>query len=122
MAGAAAVLRGKTVLAGIGREVRTNRAGDDALTLLVALHIAAELLDYPHGFVTNGQAGGDGVLTLENVYIGAADGRGGDADQGVVGSDVGDGFVNKLDSTGFDERGGSHHGHDAFLAGWVRTL
>src|SRR5690606_1423109 len=76
VAAAAAVLRGQAVLAGIGGEAGADGAGDDPLAFLVALYVAPELLDDADRFMTDRQAAGHRVLTLEDVYIGAADGGG----------------------------------------------
>ncbi len=92
-AAGAAILGGNAVLAGVGGEAGTDGAGDHALAFLVALHVAAELLDDAHRFVSDGQACRHRVLTLEDMHVGAADGGRGDAQQRVVGADLGDGLV-----------------------------
>jgi len=124
MAGAAAILSGQAVLAGVGGEAGADGAGDHPLAFLVALHVAAQLFDDAHRFVTDGQAGSDRVFTLENVDIGAADGGRGDAQQRIVGTNLGDGLVLQFDAARLDEHGGFHHGHGATPPGSedVRTL
>ena len=79
MAGAAAILRRMTVLAGIGAEVRADGAGDHSLPFAIALHVASEFLDDAHWLVTDGQAWGYRLFAFENVHVGAADGGGRDA-------------------------------------------
>src|SRR5690606_5872365 len=113
VAAAAAVLRGQAVLAGIGGEAGADGAGDDPLAFLVALYVAPELLDDADRFMTDRQAAGHRVLTLEDVYIGAADGGGGDPQQRIIRPDLGNRLVLQFDASGLDEYRCLHHGHDA---------
>ena len=69
---------------------RRDRAGDHALALAVALHGRAELLDDADRLVTDGQALGDRIFAFEDVDVGAADRRRGDAQQRVQRTDIGD--------------------------------
>ena len=110
--------------AGVGGEAGADGAGDHPLAFPVALHVAAQLFDDAHRFVTDGQAGSDRVFTLENVDVGAADGGRGDAQQRIVGTNLGDGLVLQFDAARLDEHGGFHHGHGATPLGSedVRTL
>src|SRR5690606_32001385 len=55
VAATAAVLGGKAVLAGVGGEVRADRAGDHPLAFLVAAHVAPELFDDAYRLVADGQ-------------------------------------------------------------------
>ena len=102
--------------AGVGPARGGDRPGDDALALGVAADGGTELFDDADGFVTDGQALGDGILTLEDVDVGAADRRGRDADQRVHRADIGDGLVLENDPVVLDEDSGFHlAGHDRSL-------
>ena len=113
----AAVLRGRAVLRGVGVEVGADGAGNDALAFRVALHGAAELFNHADRLVANRQPLGYRVLALEDVHVGAANRRRGDADQRVVGANIGYRLVGQLDAARLDKNGGFHHGgHVSFLA------
>ena len=86
---AGAVLRAAAAEARVAVAARRDGAGDDALALAVALHGATELLDDADRFVANGQARRDRILALQDVDVGAADRRGGDADERVERADIG---------------------------------
>src|SRR5690606_33153351 len=66
------------------------------------------------------QARRDRILALEDVDVGAADGGRGDANERVVGTDIGDGFIGQLDAAGLDEYSGFHHGSHWVLLAWNR--
>src|SRR5690606_14908967 len=116
----AAVLRGHAILRRVRAEVRADRASDDALALGIAGDRAAEFLDDPHRLVADRQARRDRILALEDVDVGAADGGGSDANERVVGTDIGDGFIGQLDAAGLDEYSGFHHGSHWVLLAWNR--
>ena len=85
------------------------------MTFLVADNRTPQFFDDANGFVTNREALGDGVFTLEDVDVGAADGGGGDADQCIVGADIGQRLVGEFDAAGFDEHRRFHHGRHSVL-------
>src|SRR5690606_40984997 len=88
----APILRSDAILGGIGVEIGTDRTGDNALALLITLYRATQFLDHTHRFVTDSQAPGDRVLTLENVDVGTANSGGGNTHQCVIGAHIGDGL------------------------------
>jgi hypothetical protein len=89
-----------------------DRAGDDALAFLVALHLRAQLLDDPHRLVTDDQSLADGILAAKDVNIGAADRGRRDAQQRIQGSDVGHRSRFQDDASRFGKDGRHHPGHD----------
>src|SRR5690606_21805416 len=111
MALAATVLRRIAVLAGVRGEAGADGTSDDPLTFLVALHVAAQLLDDTHRLVTHCQALGHRVLTLEDVHVGAADGGGGDAYQRIVGANWRNGFFHQFDTPGLYKYRSFHQAH-----------
>jgi hypothetical protein len=86
-------------------------AGDDALALGVALDRRPQLLDHADRLVPYRQAARNGILALEDMDVGAADGRRRDADQGIHRTDVRDRFLLEHDPSGLDEDGGFHLRH-----------
>ena len=69
-----------------------DRTGDHPLALGIALHGRTELLDHAHRFMSDGQTARDRVLALQDMDVGAADGRGRDADQRIERADIGIGL------------------------------
>src|SRR6185437_698537 len=73
--------------------------------------------------VTDGQALGDRILALENMDVGAADRRRGDADQRIERPDLGNRLLVEHDAVRFDEDRGFHllrHGGHSNLEGMRR--
>jgi hypothetical protein len=87
-------------------------ADDDALPDLISRHARSQLLDHADRLVADDAAALDRVLALEDVDIGAADGRGGDPDQRVARPDLGHRLVVEDDATRLDEHGRLHPAHD----------
>ena len=77
--------------AGAALAAGRDRADEDALADLVAGDADAELLDDADRLVADDQPGADRVLALDDVDVGAADGRRRDADHGLAGRGVGRG-------------------------------
>jgi hypothetical protein len=88
---------------------RCNRAGDHALAFFEAGYARTQLLDDADRLVPNRQRLGYRIFALENVNVGAADGRGGDSDQCILRADIGDRFVIEDDPPLLNENGGFHH-------------
>jgi hypothetical protein len=76
------------------------------LALTVALHARAELLDYANRLVAYGQSPCHWVLALEDVHVGAADGRRGHAQQRILWADIGNRLVLEDNSPRLYEDGG----------------
>jgi hypothetical protein len=87
---------------------RRNGAGDDALALLIAGDCRAQFLDHANGFVADRQAPRDRIFSLQDVDVGAADRRRGDADKSVGNAHVGNRLLLKDDASRLDEDGGFH--------------
>ena len=91
-----------TALAEVARQAgatlaaRRDRADEDALADLVAGDAGAELFDDADRLVADDQARSDRVLALQDVDVGAADRRRGDADDGLA--DAGAGLRDRLDT------------------------
>ena len=113
--GLPATLAGMPVKARMALPTGGDGAGNDALPDLVTGDGAAQLFDDADGFVTNDQARSHRILTLENMDIGTADRRGGNAEQGVCRPDVRNGALLEFDLTGFDEHGCAHGAHNSSL-------
>jgi hypothetical protein len=95
---------------------RRDRAGNDALALPVALDRRSKFLDNADGLMTDGQAARDWIFALQDMYVRAADRRGGDADQRVQRTDVRDGLFIEHNAVRFDENRRLHlPGHDWIL-------
>ena len=73
-------------------------------------HAGAELVDDADRLVADDAARRHGILALEDVDVGAADRRRGDADQGLTGPDVRHRLVVENDASGCGENCGFHDG------------
>ncbi|MCY1529273.1 hypothetical protein D9M68_644070 [compost metagenome] len=112
----AAVLRCDAVLGGIRVEVGADRPGDDPLPLLVVCYRAAKFFDDANGLMADSQPGRHRIFAFEDMDIGAADRRRGDAYQGIVGTNVRNRLVDDVDTAGFDKYSSFHHGgHGSLL-------
>ena len=90
---------------------RRDGAGDDALSLAIARHRRAQLLDDSYRIMADRQAFSDRVLALQDVNVGSANRRRGDSQQGVERTDFGNGLLVQNDAARLDEYRGSHFRH-----------
>ncbi len=102
-------------LAGVAEAAGGDGAGNHALALGKARHGRSQLLDDAYGLMADGQAAGHRIFALEDVHVGAADGRGGDAEQRIEEADVRNRLVVEDDAPRLDENGGFHPAHIASL-------
>ena len=101
-----------TAQTGVRPAAGRDGAGDDALAFLVARNRRAQFLDNANRFMTDDAAALDGVFSLQNMNVRAANRRRSDAQQSVQRADIGNGPVFKHDPPRFCEYGGFHHlGH-----------
>ncbi|MNP47897.1 hypothetical protein D3C76_1419810 [compost metagenome] len=111
MQGAGAVLGGATTQAGIAVAAGCDGAGDHPLPFVKALHLRAQFLDHAHRFMAHGQPFRHRVLAPQDMHIGTADRRGGDANQRIQWPDVGDRFVIQHDAVLVDKDRRFHECH-----------
>ncbi|MCY1413455.1 hypothetical protein D3C76_329790 [compost metagenome] len=86
-------------------------ACDDPLPFAKALHLCAQFLDDADRLMPDRQAGGDRVLTAQDVHVGTADRGGGDTNQGVARADFRNRLVFQDNPVFFDEYRSFHAGH-----------
>ena len=91
-----------------GRALPAGRYGADnhTLTFPITSHAGAELFDYADRFMANDATAIDGILAFQDVHVRTADGRGGNAHQGLPRPDIGDGLFVQHDAAWFNEHGG----------------
>ena len=93
-----------------GATLAAGRDGPDQHSIadLVASDTRAELLDDADRLVADDEARADRVLALDDVDVGAADGRGGDTDHRLAGARVGPRDLLDADVARAVEHGGAH--------------
>jgi hypothetical protein len=115
VAGVRAVLRAATAQAGVTLAAGRDGPGDHPLTLDETAHLRTQPLDDAHRLMTDGQPFGHRVFAAQDMHVGAANGRGGDAHQRIQRADFRNRLVFEHDAVLFDEDRCFHHGHDQIL-------
>src|ERR1700694_526040 len=88
-----------------------DSAGNHALSLAVALHSRAELLNHADRLMTDGQAALDGIFPLQDVNVGSTDCSRRDPDKCVQRTNIRDRLLVENDTAGFDKHRCFHFLH-----------
>ena len=104
----APVLAGVAILRRIAVEVGADRPRNHPLAFGIATHRTAELLDHAHRLMPHGQPLLNGIFPFENMHVRTANRGGGDPDQSIVGTHIGNGFFNDFNAPFFNKGGGFH--------------